>query len=161
MLVRVEIAILPDGTWQVIQIRPFRGFRWGRGCMTFSGVVLSIDGNQLLLVDWPPLTLDDDVEIVGQIEPGSVILFRICLTDDMTLKVVYIVVIHPPGTIIVPPGTIIIPPPPVEPPGVEEGKVTICHKPHGKNPHTITVSRSALQAHLDHGDTLGPCPDGR
>jgi len=33
-------------------------------------------------------------------------------------------------------------------------KVTICHK--GK---TITVSESALKAHLDQGDTLGPCPD--
>lgn len=32
------------------------------------------------------------------------------------------------------------------------GKVTICHK--GK---TISVARSALNAHLKHGDTLGPC----
>lgn len=155
MLVRVEIAILPDGTWQVTEIRPLRGFRWGLGCMTFTGVVLNTDGNQLLLVNWSPLTLDDDVEIVGQIEPGSVILFRICFADDMTLRVVYIVVIHTPGTIIIPP------PPPVEPPGVEDGKVTICHKPHGNNPHTITIARSALQAHLDHGDTLGPCSNGR
>ncbi len=35
-----------------------------------------------------------------------------------------------------------------------KGKVTICHK--GK---TITVSESALKAHLNHGDTLGPCSD--
>jgi hypothetical protein len=31
-------------------------------------------------------------------------------------------------------------------------KVTICH-----NGHTITISRSALPAHLRHGDTIGPC----
>jgi len=31
-------------------------------------------------------------------------------------------------------------------------KVTICHKGH-----TITISRSALPAHLRHGDTIGPC----
>ena len=31
-------------------------------------------------------------------------------------------------------------------------KVTICHKGH-----TITISRSALPAHLRHGDTVGPC----
>lgn len=31
-------------------------------------------------------------------------------------------------------------------------KVEVCHK--GK---TITVSASAVQAHEDHGDTLGPC----
>ena len=34
-------------------------------------------------------------------------------------------------------------------------KVTICHKGH-----TITVSQSALPAHLRHGDTVGPCPGG-
>jgi hypothetical protein len=33
-------------------------------------------------------------------------------------------------------------------------KVIICH-----NGHTIRVSSKALQAHLDHGDTLGPCPN--
>jgi len=33
-------------------------------------------------------------------------------------------------------------------------KVTICHK--GKN---ITVSESAVKAHLNHGDSLGPCPE--
>ena len=31
-------------------------------------------------------------------------------------------------------------------------KVTICHKGH-----TITISKSALPAHLRHGDTVGPC----
>jgi hypothetical protein len=31
-------------------------------------------------------------------------------------------------------------------------KVTICH-----NGHTITISQSALPAHLRHGDTIGPC----
>lgn len=35
----------------------------------------------------------------------------------------------------------------------ETKKVTICHK--GK---TITISRSALPAHLRHGDTVGACP---
>jgi hypothetical protein len=54
-------------------------------------------------------------------------------------------------------GEEIVVPPPEEPPGGEEAKVRICHKPNGKNSHTITV----LQVHLDHGDTLGPCPGGR
>jgi hypothetical protein len=31
-------------------------------------------------------------------------------------------------------------------------KVTICHKGH-----TLHIARSALRAHLKHGDTLGPC----
>jgi HYR domain/Putative Ig domain len=38
--------------------------------------------------------------------------------------------------------------------------VTICHIPPGNpsNAHTITVSQNAVQAHLNHGDILGPCP---
>ena len=151
-LVRAEIAILPDGTWRVVEIRPFRGFGWGLGCLTFTGVVVSVDGDQLQLVDWPLLTLDDDVEIEDGIAPGSVVVFQICFADDMTLRVVYIIIIYTPEPVVVPP---------IEPPGGEGGRVTICHKPEGKNPHTITVAESAVQAHLDHGDTLGSCPDGK
>lgn len=40
----------------------------------------------------------------------------------------------------------------------DEDKITICHKPNSKNPSTITVSQSALDSHLGHGDTIGPCP---
>jgi hypothetical protein len=36
------------------------------------------------------------------------------------------------------------------------GRVTICHKA-GRRFRTITISRSALRAHLRHGDTTGPC----
>jgi hypothetical protein len=37
--------------------------------------------------------------------------------------------------------------------------VTICHRPPGspENVQTITVNSNAVQPHLDHGDTLGPC----
>jgi formate-dependent nitrite reductase cytochrome c552 subunit len=38
---------------------------------------------------------------------------------------------------------------------VIKAKVTLCHK--GKN--TITVGATAGEAHLDHGDTTGACPD--
>ena len=43
----------------------------------------------------------------------------------------------------------------------KKGKVTICHVPPGNpdNAHTITVSRNALDAHLDHGGYKGPCKD--
>lgn len=34
--------------------------------------------------------------------------------------------------------------------------VTICHNENG-NPITITINQNALQAHLAHGDSVGPC----
>ena len=40
----------------------------------------------------------------------------------------------------------------------DENKVTICHKPQGSNPHSITVAQSAVPAHQRHGDTMGACP---
>lgn len=41
-------------------------------------------------------------------------------------------------------------------------KVTICHIPPGNpaNAHSITVSDSALPAHLAHGDSVGDCGGG-
>ena len=41
----------------------------------------------------------------------------------------------------------------------DKDKVTICHRPPGNpnNAKTITISKSALQAHLAHGDTQGEC----
>jgi hypothetical protein len=43
--------------------------------------------------------------------------------------------------------------------GNDNDKVTICHIPPGNpdNAHTIRVSDNAVDAHLDHGDTLGKC----
>ncbi|MGE5691361.1 MAG: hypothetical protein ACM33B_12470 [Pseudomonadota bacterium] len=42
----------------------------------------------------------------------------------------------------------------------EPRKVTICHRlPNGRRV-TITISESALAAHLRHGDTQGACPAG-
>jgi len=34
---------------------------------------------------------------------------------------------------------------------------TICHKPVGTTPVTITIPTSALSAHLAHGDSMGSC----
>jgi hypothetical protein len=42
-------------------------------------------------------------------------------------------------------------------------KVTICHIPPGNpaNAHSITISVSALQTHIDqHGDSIGECGGG-
>ena len=42
---------------------------------------------------------------------------------------------------------------------LEREKITICHLPPGNpaNPQTITISPNALDAHLAHGDYVGPC----
>lgn len=43
-------------------------------------------------------------------------------------------------------------------PAHPDKKVIICHKPDGNNPHTISVATQAAEnAHLNHGDTPGPC----
>ncbi len=44
----------------------------------------------------------------------------------------------------------------------EDGeKMTICHRPPGNpdNAHTITVGEDSWEAHENHGDTKGECPD--
>ena len=66
--------------------------------------------------------------------------------------------VPPPTNTPVPPPTSTPVPPPTNtpeppPPPTDEPKVTLCH-----NGNTISVNQSSVQAHLDHGDTLGACP---
>ncbi|RJQ35354.1 hypothetical protein C4566_00880 [Candidatus Parcubacteria bacterium] len=44
----------------------------------------------------------------------------------------------------------------------DETFVVICHQPitsNANNPQTMKISQKALEAHLNHGDALGECPD--
>lgn len=41
--------------------------------------------------------------------------------------------------------------------GSNNNWTTICHKPSGSNPVTITIPSSAVAAHLAHGDSMGEC----
>ena len=41
--------------------------------------------------------------------------------------------------------------------GVSQEMVTICHKPGTPAEKTLILPVSALQGHLGHGDTIGPC----
>jgi len=143
MLVRVELELLPDGTHKVIRIEPLEGFDWELGCQYLIVTVISIDEDQIQLEGWPSLPLGENLQIEGEIQPGSVVQIMICYNEDMNVVVVYIVFLYPP-----------------EPPPPDDGgeKVTVCHKPNSKNPHNIVIAESAVPAHLAHGDTLGACP---
>lgn len=151
MLVRVEMLLLPDGSHKVIRIEPVEGFEWELGCQELVVTVIAIEGDHIKLEGWPDLPLDENVEIVGDLQPGSIVQVVICFDEDMNVKVVYILIIHTPE----------LPPPDEEDDDDDVGekghKVAICHKPQGKNPHTIVVSSSAVPAHLGHGDYLGNC----
>lgn len=151
-LVRVEVLLLPDGSWRATRIQSLEGTLTG-GCLIISDVVLKVEDGEIVLLNWPALKIDDDVEIEGEISSGSVLLITLCFKEDGSLQVVKIIVLHDLDDGI------------GEPPGDEDedstGKVTICHRPPGNpdNAHTITVGEPAVQAHLrNHGDTLGPCP---
>ncbi len=144
-LVKVEIEILPDGSWlakTITLIEP----GWGLGCWTIAVYVLGIEGNQLQVIGWSPIDLGG-VPVEGELQPNSVVQIIFCMQQDGTVTIISIIVIVPPGIIIIVPPVVPITPP-------DDGdKVIICHKGQ-----TITVSRSALPAHQEHGDTIGSCP---
>jgi hypothetical protein len=154
-LVRVKARILADGTWLAREIARF-GDEWAPGCFSVSAIVVGVNAGQIVLDNWPAINLDEGIALEGEVKVSSVILILVCADADGTTHIVSIIVIYRPEPVIIPPSPV---PSPLPPPDDDSGKVTICHKPNSKNPHTITISRSALQTHLSHGDTLGPCPD--
>ena len=139
--VRVKGKILPDGAWLAEEIERIDN---SQGCVDISTVVSNVDLGQVVLLNGQTIDLNDDVQVNGEIKPATVVLIRICATEDGEVVIVSITVVFQLDTV------------PTTGSG-EDDKVTICHKSSGKNPETITVSRSALDAHLGHGDTLGPC----
>jgi regulation of enolase protein 1 (concanavalin A-like superfamily) len=163
-LVRVMVRILSDGSWLATSIERLELDGGGLGCVHITAVVKEVGPGWVLPENWSIIDLDG-VSVEGEIQVGSVILMLVCVAEDGSIDVVSIVVIYQPPAATPPTPTPAsgppapLPPPP--PPGHgEDDKVTICHRPPG-NPdaaHTITISRSALQEHLSHGDTLGPCP---
>lgn len=146
-VVKVEALILPDGTWLAVEIELVEVLEEGQGCMTLTAVVVGINGDQIELNNWPAISIGD-YEIEGDIQVGTVIAIVACTADDGTITIINIIIIFQP-----------LPTPPPPPPddgGNEGGTVTICHKP-GKINRTMTLPQSALNGHLGHGDTMGPC----
>jgi hypothetical protein len=78
------------------------------------------------------------------LSPGQTVVAVVCVSDNNQLVIVKITVLKS-----------------------DEGdnnasdggnKVLVCHKPDKKGGHTLSISSSALPAHLGHGDKLGACP---
>ena len=148
VLVRVEIYLLPDGTWQVIRITSLDVFIGIPGCMDLTATVVSVEGNIIKLLGWPKLEMDEDFRVEGDLRPNSIVLVQLCFDEEGHLTIILITLIFQPDE---EPGE------EGEPPTVRD-KVTICHKPFKKKGgNTITVARPALPAHLGHGDYIGAC----
>ena len=156
MLVRVEILLLEDDTWQVLSIAPLDDFTEVEGCITVSATIISVSVNEIQFVGWPSLPLSPGIIIESgeegennqagdvTLSPNQDVLVVLCPSENNQIVIVQIIVI-------------VINPP-------EEGgqetpgeKVLVCHKPK-KNAHTLSIAAAAVPAHLGHGDTLGPCP---
>lgn len=160
-LARVKGKILSDGTLLAEKIKRLKG---DLGCLDVSAVVINANGGQMVLSNGQTINLSD-VQINGDLKPAAIVLIHLCVADDGAVVIISITVIFQmdatptasPALTVTP--TLMVTPAPTTG-GDEGGKVTLCHNASGKNPHTITVAPSAVNAHLAHGDTLGPCDGG-
>ena len=178
-IVRVEILLLSDGTWEVLSIAPLGELTDVPDCATVIATVVSVDGNEVQFLGWPTtvtIELEDDKEENSDAEDGDddeedgdddenddedegedddndgtdVIV----LTSD---QVVLAVVCVSDGQLVIV-QIFILDVDEDDGDSAENGeKVLICHKPD-KNPHTLSLPQSAIPAHLGHGDLLGACP---
>ena len=150
MIVRVEILLLEDGTWEVISIVSLAEFTAVPGCATVTATVLSVNGNEIQLAGWPVVTLSEDVKIEndqggeGTLSPDQVVLVVVCSFGEGQIIIMHIIILN------VSDGEV--------PSDGEGEKVLVCHKPNKKGGHTLSISSSAVSAHLGHGDKLGACP---
>jgi hypothetical protein len=139
-MVKVTGRILDDGTWLATEIK-HTGLHLGQGCFLTTGVVKSVNGDQILLADGQTLVKTGDVVVTGDLKEGSSVRYQTCVDDQGQSKLMSATVgSQAEGS-------------------PQEAKVVICHRPPGNpgNQHTIEVGQSAVAAHQAHGDTLGPC----
>ena len=161
-IVRMEILLLEDGSWEILSIAPLGESTDMAGCVTVVATVVSVEGNDIQFLGWPDaITLntdnqmgdknqnsddenDEETNDMIDITPGDVVQAVICSSDDGTLIIVQITVLHVDH----------------ESGGesTNEEKVLICHKPDKKGGNTLSIASAAVPAHLAHGDTLGTCP---
>ncbi len=144
MLVKVEILLLADGTWEVISVSPLGDLPSTTGCATVTATVNSVNGNTIQFLGWPTtVNIGDDGVDVTTLKPGQQVLAVICVSENNQVVITKITILDDDNDS-------------NETDGGE--KVLICHKPDKKGGHTISVSSAAVPAHLGHGDKLGACP---
>ncbi|HJR79172.1 MAG TPA: DUF5666 domain-containing protein [Anaerolineales bacterium] len=148
MIVRVEILLLADGTWEVLSITPLGEVEEDPDCGTVVATVVSIEGNVIQFAGWPEITIGEDVQIEGgevNFSPDQTLILVVCPSEEGQIVIVNIIIINGED----------------ETPDQGGGggeKVLVCHKPDKKGGHTLSIAQPAVPAHLGHGDTLGPCP---
>jgi hypothetical protein len=151
MLVRVEILLLDDGTWEVLSITPLGDVTETEGCISVVATIVSVSENEIQFLGWPSLPLGSEVTIENEegqtgvvLSPNQPVLVVLCPSDgQIVILQIIVIVVDPPDQ--------------GETPGGGE-KVLVCHKPDKKGGKTLSLPQSAVPAHLGHGDTLGPCP---
>lgn len=158
-IVRVEILLLEDDTWEVLSIARLGDSSEVSGCTTVVATVVKVEGGQIQFLGWPitvPLAEDeqtqdnegndnnaaDRMEIT--LSSGQVVMAVVCVSEDGRLVIVQIIILEDEDNDNA--GDV-----------TGGGKVLVCHKPN-KNAHTLSIAPAAVPAHLAHGDTLGPCP---
>jgi hypothetical protein len=180
MIVRVEILLAADGTWEVLSIAPLGDPTETSGCATVIATVVSVEGNEIQLLGWPsPVIFEPPVQTEstaastavsgngeennndqGDDENQDADNSTIDLTTLEAGQVVLVVVcVSEDGQLVIVQIIILDN-------GDNDGgtsadngeKVLICHKPNKKGGHTLSLPQAAVPAHLGHGDTLGACP---
>ena len=152
MLVRVEILLLEDSTWEVLSISLLGDVSETEGCVSVTATVISVTDDEIQFLGWPSMPLSSEVQIENEEGQTGIVL--------STNQPVLVVLCPTNGQIVIVQIILIVVTPPEEgeaPPSDGGEKVLVCHKPD-KNAHTLSLPQSAIPAHLGHGDILGPCP---
>jgi hypothetical protein len=147
-IVRVEILLREDGTWEVLSIAPLRGYTEIPGCATVRATIESMQGNELRFAGWPAITLGEEVKVEDEagnevaLSTNQSVLVLVCAAQNGQFTITKIIVLKSSDD------------------GVSTNgeKVLICHKPDKKGGHTLSIAEAAVPAHLAHGDKLGACP---
>jgi len=175
-IVRVEILLLEDGSWEVLSIAPLGESTEMEGCVTVVVTVLTVNGDKIQFLGWPDTVIlnignqldntdqnnngdeesddEDQDEDEGEdandaitVASGDIVQAVVCISEDGTLIIVQITILNTDDDDT--DGN-------AETTGQE--KVLICHKPDKKGGNTLSIAAPAVPAHLGHGDKLGACP---